>query len=89
MPAAQPPWLVTVRGLDDNPRSGTQECALVSRREQLVLGDAGCWWSGGDERRSIVCGKGLAKPLRVGATVRDSGLRMGTLRSRDDAGGVA
>ena len=33
---------------------------LVSDREQLVLGDAGCWWSGGDERRGIVCGKGLA-----------------------------
>ena len=60
MPAAQPPWLVTVRGVDDNPRSGMQECALVSRREQAVLGDAGCWWSGGDERRGIVCGKGLA-----------------------------
>ena len=40
-------------------------CAIVSRREQLVLGDAGCWWSGGDERRSIVCGKGLAK-LKAG-----------------------
>ncbi len=25
-----------------------------------MLGDAGCWWSGGDERRGIVCGKGLA-----------------------------
>ena len=37
----------------------------LSDREQLVLGDAGCWWSGGDESRSIVCGKGLAK-LKAG-----------------------
>ena len=65
MPAAKPAWLVTVRSVDDNPRSGMQECALVSDREQLVLGDAGCWWSGGDESRSIVCGKGLAK-LKAG-----------------------
>ena len=41
MPAAQPPWPVTVRGVDDNPWSGMQECVLVSDREQLVLGAAG------------------------------------------------
>ncbi len=42
-----------------------QECVLVSDREQLVRGDAGCWWGGGDESRRIVCGKGLAK-LKAG-----------------------
>ena len=59
MPAAKPAWLVTVRSVDDNPRSGMQECALVSDREQLVLGDAGGWWSGGDGVWNIFCGKTL------------------------------
>ena len=59
MPAAKPAWLVTVRSVDDNPRSGMQECALDSRREQLVLVAGGA--SGVVAmKRSIVFGKGLA-----------------------------
>ena len=53
---------------------------LVSDREQLVLGDARCWWSGGDESRSIVCGKGLAK-LKAGGGHR--------VRQRAEAGNPA
>ncbi len=54
-----------------------------------MLGDAGCWWSSGDERRGIVCGKGLATMKAGGATVRGSGPWVGTLLSRDYVGGVA
>ena len=57
MLAAQPPWLAEVRSVDDSTRFGMQECALVSRRQQLVLGDAGCWWSSGNGVCAIFCGK--------------------------------
>ena len=64
MPEAQPPWLVTVRRVDGNLRYGMQESELVSKRKQLVLVAGGA--SGVVAmKRSIVCGKGLAK-LKAG-----------------------